>query len=53
MPRWLPLLFVATCLTLSGHSSRPDFQITPEVPAMPKAEDYQKMIAVMDQTAWA
>jgi predicted TIM-barrel fold metal-dependent hydrolase len=79
MPRWLPVLFVAACLTLSGQSARPDFQKTPEVPAMPKAlmklprtaitkarfpavdfhlhggqlrtaEDYQKMIAIMDQT---
>jgi predicted TIM-barrel fold metal-dependent hydrolase len=79
MPRWLPVLFVAACLTVSGQSARPDFKITPEVPAMPKAlmklprtpitrakfpaidfhlhggqlrtaEDYQKMIAIMDQT---
>jgi predicted TIM-barrel fold metal-dependent hydrolase len=79
MPRWLPVLFVAACLTVSGQSPRPDFKATPEVPAMPKAlmklprtpitrakfpavdfhlhggqlktaEDYQKMIAIMDQT---
>jgi predicted TIM-barrel fold metal-dependent hydrolase len=79
MLRWLPVLFVAACLTLSGQSQRPDFHATPEVPAMPKAlmklprtaitrakfpaidfhlhggqlktaEDYQKMIAIMDQT---
>jgi predicted TIM-barrel fold metal-dependent hydrolase len=79
MPRWLPVLLVTAGLTVSGQSARPDFQTTPEVPAMPKAlmklprtpitrakfpaidfhvhggqlrtaEDYQKMIAIMDQT---
>lgn len=79
MSRWLPILLVAACLTVSGQTSRPDFQITPEVPAMPRAlmklprtpitrakfpaidfhvhggqlrtaEDYQKMIKVMDET---
>ena len=39
MSRWLPVLLVAAGLTASGSSptSRPDFQVTPEVPAMPKA----------------
>ena len=79
MSRWLPVLLVAACLTASGRSQRPDFQVTPEVPAMPKAlmklprtpisrarfpavdfhlhggqlrtaEDYQKMIKIMDET---
>lgn len=79
MSRWLPVLLVAACMTVSGQSQRPPFQITPEVPAMPKAlmklprtpitrakfpaidfhvhggqlrtaEDYQKMIKIMDET---
>ena len=79
MSRWLPVLLVATCLTVSGQDQRPEFKVTPEVPAMPKAlmklprtpitrakfpaidfhvhgrelrtaEDYQKMIKVMDET---
>ena len=79
MSRWLPILLVAACLTVSGQTTRPDFKITPEVPALPKAlmklprtpisrakfpaidfhvhggqlrtaEDYQKMIKVMDET---
>ena len=79
MSRCLPILLVAACLTASAQTQRPDFQKTPEVPAMPKAlmklprtpitrakfpavdfhlhggqlrtaEDYQKMIAIMDQT---
>lgn len=81
MSRWLPVLLVAACLTVSGQAptSRPPFQVAPEVPALPKAlmklprtpitrakfpavdfhvhggqlrtaEDYQKMIKVMDET---
>ena len=81
MSRWLLVLLVAAGLTASGQTqtSRPPFQVTPEVPAMPKAlmklprtpitkakfpavdfhlhgaqlraaEDYQKMIKVMDET---
>jgi predicted TIM-barrel fold metal-dependent hydrolase len=81
MSRRLPVLVIlvgAACLTASGQT-RPEFKITPEVPAMPKAlmklprtpitkakfpaidfhvhgrelrtaEDYQKMIKVMDET---
>ena len=80
MSRWLPVLLVAACLTTADQApSRPPFQVTPEVPAMPKAlmklprtpitrakfpaidfhvhgrelrtaEDYQKMIRIMDET---
>jgi predicted TIM-barrel fold metal-dependent hydrolase len=79
MSRWLPVLLVATCLTASAQGPRPEFKVTPEVPAMPKAlmklprtpitrakfpaidfhvhgrelrtaEDYQKMIKIMDET---
>lgn len=81
MSRWLPVLFVAACLTVSGQTppSRPPFHVTPDVPAMPKAlmklprtpitrakfpaidfhvhggqlrtaEDYRKMITIMDET---
>ena len=79
MSRWLPVLLVAACMTVSGQSQRPPFQVTPEVPAMPRAlmklprtpitrakfpaidfhvhgsqlrtaEDYQKMIKIMDET---
>ena len=38
MSRWLPVLLVAACLTTADQApSRPPFQVTPEVPAMPKA----------------
>jgi predicted TIM-barrel fold metal-dependent hydrolase len=48
MVRWLPILLIAACLTSSAQTrepksqaprfpSHPDFQPTPEVPAMPKA----------------
>jgi predicted TIM-barrel fold metal-dependent hydrolase len=79
MSRWLPVLLVTACLTASGQTQRPDFQVTSEVPAMPRAlmklprtpitrarfpavdfhlhggqlrtaEDYQKMIKIMDET---
>lgn len=79
MSRWLPVLIVATCLTASAQGPRPEFKVTPEVPAMPKAlmklprtpitrakfpaidfhvhlrqlrtaEDYQKMVKIMDET---
>jgi predicted TIM-barrel fold metal-dependent hydrolase len=82
MSRRLPVLVIlvgATCLTVSGQGQRPEFKVTPEAPAMPKAlmklprtpitkakfpaidfhvharelrtaEDYQKMIKVMDET---
>ena len=36
MVRPLSVLLVAACLTADGQT-RPDFQITPEVPAMPRA----------------
>ena len=78
MSRCLPMLIVAACLSVSAQT-RPDFQVTPEVPAMPKAlmklprtpitrakfpaidfhfhggqlrtaEDYQKIVKVMDET---
>lgn len=79
MLRWLPVLLVTVCLTASAQGPRPEFKVTPEVPAMPKAlmklprtpiirakfpaidfhvhgrelrtaEDYQKMIRIMDET---
>ena len=79
MSRWLPILLVTVCLTVSAQGPRPEFKGTPEVPAMPKAlmklprtpitrakfpaidfhvharelrtaEDYQKMIKIMDET---
>ena len=89
MVRWVPILLVAACMASSVQTSEqslpprfpshPDFQPTPEVPAMPKAlmkfprteihrakypvidfhlhgrelktaEDYQKMIKLMDET---
>ena len=79
MSRWLPVLLVTVCLTASAQGPRPEFKVTPEVPAMPKAlmklprtpitrakfpaidfhvharelktaEDYQKMIKIMDET---
>jgi predicted TIM-barrel fold metal-dependent hydrolase len=37
MSRWLYVLLVAACLTVSAQGPRPEFKITPEVPAMPKA----------------
>jgi predicted TIM-barrel fold metal-dependent hydrolase len=37
MARWLPVLLVAAWLSASDQKPRPDFQVTPEVPAMPKA----------------
>jgi predicted TIM-barrel fold metal-dependent hydrolase len=37
MSRWLLILFVTVCLTASAQGPRPEFKITPEVPAMPKA----------------
>jgi predicted TIM-barrel fold metal-dependent hydrolase len=36
MSRCLPVLIVAACLSVSAQT-RPDFQVTPEVPALPKA----------------
>ena len=79
MLRWLPVLIATVCLTASAQGPRPEFKVTPEVPAMPKAlmklprtpitrakfpaidfhvhgrslrtaEDYQKMIKIMDET---
>ena len=38
MSRWLPVLLVAACLSTADQTpARPPFQVTPEVPAMPKA----------------
>jgi predicted TIM-barrel fold metal-dependent hydrolase len=37
MSRCLPILLVAAGLTVSAQTQRPEFKITPEVPAMPKA----------------
>ena len=81
MSRWLAILVVSASLSAQSPQfpSHPDFKVTPEVPAMPKAlmklprtqitrakfpvvdfhfhgaslksaEDYQKLIALMDQT---
>jgi predicted TIM-barrel fold metal-dependent hydrolase len=79
MSRWLPVLLVTLCFTASAQGPRPEFKVTPEVPAMPKAlmklprtpitraqfpaidfhvharalrtaEDYQKMVKIMDET---
>ena len=81
MSRWLAVLIVSASLSAQAPQfpSHPDFKVTPEVPAMPKAlmklprtqitrakfpvvdfhfhgaslksaEDYQKLIALMDQT---